>query len=102
MSVGLTRAAVEHSQDMINRDYFDHSGFPQRVRRYKAASYLGENIAYGSGGFAQPSGILSLWRASPPHKKILLTAKFRQVGIGMATGDLFGQTETATTADFSS
>lgn len=102
LSNGLTLSARAHSRDMLANGYFDHRGFPQRVRKYRHASYVGENIAWGTGDFGEPSGVLSLWRSSPPHKKILLTARFTRVGVGIASGTFFGQSDAVlTTANFS-
>lgn len=102
LSTGLSRSAREHSEDMLRNGYFDHRGFPQRVRKYRHASYVGENISWGTGDFGKPKGTLSLWQSSPPHKKILLTARFTRVGVGMVSGTFFGQGNAViTTANFS-
>lgn len=99
---GLSSAAREHSQDMLDKGYFDHRGFPQRVRKYRNANYVGENIAWGTGGYGDPSGVLSLWRSSPEHNKIMLTARFSHVGVGMISGTFSNQRNAVvTTADFS-
>lgn len=102
MNTQLGLSANEHSRDMLRKGYFDHRGFPQRVRKYRNASYVGENISWGTGGFGKPDGVLSLWRSSPPHKKVLLTARFTRIGVGMVEGKFFGQNGAViTTANFS-
>jgi uncharacterized protein YkwD len=94
--VGTTRplriAATRHSQDMVRRHYFAHvspSGqtVTDRVRR---AGYdggrLGENIGWGSGSLGTPAAIVQAWMNSPPHRAIILTPAFRDVGVGIAQG----------------
>jgi uncharacterized protein YkwD len=92
----LSAAALRHSQDMVRRDYFAHTGpsgdtFVQRIR---AAGYLasarrwlvGENLAWGWGLRGSPAGIVRAWLRSPEHRKILLRPSYREVGIGVALG----------------
>jgi uncharacterized protein YkwD len=93
----LTRAAETHSQDMMDRDYFDHdtkgSGatFDQRIKdegyRYRTA---GENIAWGSGSLGSPANIMKGWMRSDGHRKNILNKGFREVGIGVAEGTYGG------------
>lgn len=102
-SNALHASALEHSQDMVANSYFDHRGFPERVRRHRNATLVGENIAYGGGQYGTPSGTLTLWKNSPPHNKVLLTAKFRRVGVGVVIGVFLGTSDAVvTTANFSS
>jgi uncharacterized protein YkwD len=103
MNVGLRTAARLHSQDMLARGYFDHRGFPDRVRRHHQSYFVGENIAFGNGGSGTAKGVMYLWQNSPPHKAILLTAGWKKVGVGIATGTYDGANDVSmTTADFSS
>jgi uncharacterized protein YkwD len=94
--MGTTRplrvAATRHSVDMVRRHYFAHvspSGqtVTDRVRR---AGYdggrLGENIGWGSGSLATPAAIVQAWMNSPPHREIILTPAFRDLGVGIAQG----------------
>ena len=85
-------AATRHSKDMVRRHYFAHvspSGqtVTDRVRR---AGYdggrLGENIGWGSGSLATPAAIVQAWMNSPPHRAIILTPGFRDLGVGIAQG----------------
>lgn len=43
---------------------------------------IGENIAWGSGGYAAPRATMDAWIHSDGHRENLLTASFRDVGIG--------------------
>lgn len=92
----LTRAAVGHARDQVNRRYFSHTSqngasFVDRIRR---AGYvrgrkrltLGENIGMGRGSKSTPSAIVQAWMASPPHRANILKGRFRDIGIGIAVG----------------
>jgi uncharacterized protein YkwD len=92
----LASAARRHSLDMVRRGYFAHTGpsgdtFVQRIR---AAGYLrsartwlvGENLGWGWGAGASPSGIVDAWMHSPEHRKILLRPSYGEVGVGVVRG----------------
>ena len=87
----LDLASVRHAQDMVRNKYFAHGDF---VGRIKATSYLsgagswtvGENIAWGTGGYGTPAGIVKSWMNSPPHRANILSSHFRDIGIGIARG----------------
>jgi uncharacterized protein YkwD len=92
----LRLAAARHSRDMVRRHYFAHvSPSGQTVTdRVKKAGYLhgadshhlGENIGWGSGSLGTPAAIVQAWMNSPPHREIILTRDFRDVGVGIAAG----------------
>jgi uncharacterized protein YkwD len=104
-STPLHNAARFHSADMLQNGYFEHDSQNQawdvRVSRYLKSTLLGENIAWGSGSYGTPEGIVSQWMHSPPHRAIILTAGLHRVGLGIATGT-FDSTPGAVmvTADF--
>ena len=82
----LMRAARAHSTDMARRGYFDHGDFVRRLRRFGVRlPYVGENLAYGSGGMGA-GDVVKMWIASPPHRQNLLDPGFQRVGVGMAVG----------------
>ena len=106
-SAALRGAAREHSADMLQRDYFAHDSrnesFDKRIRRHLASSLVGENIAWGSGSYGTPAGIVKMWMHSPPHRHIILMPALHRVGLGVATGTFHGDPGTVmATADFSS
>ena len=106
-NIRLRGAAREHSSDMIAHDYFEHDSpnehFDVRIRRHVDAPLVGENIAWGTGKYGSPEGVVSLWMHSAPHRRIILMAKLRRVGLGIAIGPFQGQQDaTVATADFSS
>jgi len=89
----LQAAARAHSTEMSNRKYFSHSSaggesFERRIIRYgyKRSGYsywaAGENIAWGGGLYATASAVVNSWMRSPGHRAVILTRKFRDVGLG--------------------
>jgi uncharacterized protein YkwD len=90
----LGKAAQGHSTDMAVNNYFSHTSLDGRtfVDRVKAQGYtsfssLGENIAAGQPTAAQ---VVNAWLKSPGHCKNIMNPKFRDLGVGHATGGTFG------------
>jgi uncharacterized protein YkwD len=83
----LDRAAVGHSRDMVRNKYFEHGDFAGRIHNagYRG-SFIGENIAWGSGPYATPRSIVNMWMHSPGHRANILGARYRDIGIGIAAG----------------
>jgi uncharacterized protein YkwD len=99
----LQKAARSHSEDMIRRDYFSHDtkgrneSSCERVRRFGYRwRACRENIGYNS----TPNKMFGAWMRSPGHRRNILNAKFREVGIGARTGNYNGSKTTMYTADF--
>jgi uncharacterized protein YkwD len=92
----LSEGARAHSLDMIDEQYFGHVSKSGRdvVDRLTRTGYLGraqnwavgENLAWGSGGRSIPRRIVNGWMGSPGHRHNILSARFREIGIGMAVG----------------
>ena len=84
----LETAALLHSQDMANQNYFSHTGKngSQPWDRMTAAGYAwrtaAENIAAG-----QPdlTGVMDGWVKSPGHCANLMSVAYTEVGMAMAT-----------------
>ena len=90
---------------MLKKDYFEHDSpreaWDARVSRYLKGVTIGENIAWGSGSFGTPEGIVSQWMHSPPHRRIILTPGLHRVGLGIAVGTFDGTPGAVlATADF--
>jgi uncharacterized protein YkwD len=106
----LSRAARRHSRAMARQKFFSHTSpggasFVDRIRGtgYLAGArswYIGENIAYGSGQRSSPRAIGSAWMNSPPHRANILSASFREIGIGLASGTPTGGRGATYTTDF--
>ena len=89
----LRGIALGHSLDMVERDYFaDDSASGQTPfvdvmdSPYRAgATHLtaGQNIGWGTLGDATPLQMVRGWMASPPHRKIILTGAYRNIGVGI-------------------
>jgi uncharacterized protein YkwD len=43
-----------------------------------------QNIGWGTGGLATPLGVVEEWMRSPPHRLIILSGGYRDVGVGAA------------------
>jgi uncharacterized protein YkwD len=97
----LERASRAHSREMVGRDYFSHSSysgtsFSTRLIRFgfSPAGYrswaVGEDIAYGSGSRGTAAAIFRAWMRSPSHRAVILTARYRSVGVGRAAGTYKG------------
>jgi uncharacterized protein YkwD len=50
------------------------------------AWWLGENIAYGTQEQGQPIHIVTAWMRSPGHRRNILNARYRNIGIGVTHG----------------
>ena len=104
----LGRAADYHSWEMLDANYFDHSSrngesFDRRVRRYANHRALGETLAM-VGGCRRGSArqVVRMWMNSPGHRAILLSGKFRRIGLAKRTGRLGATRACVVTADFAS
>jgi uncharacterized protein YkwD len=98
----LTRAARDHSADMIRRDYLGHGRVEAWLEAYgyHRRDY-GENIGGGSGARGRPRPTFERWMNSPTHRGNILDGRFRQIGIGIATGNWRGMGDyTIYTVDF--
>jgi uncharacterized protein YkwD len=113
-SGGLDTSARRHSLEMGRLGYFAHSSadgtsFWRRIERYYTASghsywSVGENLAWREPSL-NAAQAMSLWIASPPHLKNLLSRQWRQVGISAvsvadAPGVYGGGHAVIITADF--
>jgi uncharacterized protein YkwD len=104
-SAALRSSAREHSADMLVHQYFEHDtpkeSFDQRIRRHLDSSLVGEDIAWGTGKYSTPEGLVQLWMHSPTHRHIILMRELHRVGLGVAVGTFEGSPDAAmATADF--
>ena len=114
LSARLTAAADQHSAEMAADGYFEHeshdgSAFWKRIARYYAASgygywSVGENLLWSSPD-VDPAKALELWMNSPEHRKNILTARWREIGVSAvhvaaAPGAYHGLDVTIITTDF--
>lgn len=104
----LQKVARAHSRDMIQRDYFSHTtkgtnrvGCDRVKNSGYRFRYCAENIAWGQREKGEPDNIMRSWMESSGHRRNILNGRYREVGIGTATGTFRGQRGVTTyTVDF--
>ena len=83
----LSSVATKKSQDMIDKNYFDHTsptyGSPFDMMKKFGISYrtAGENIAKGQ---RTPQEVMNAWMNSSGHRANILNANFTKLGVGIA------------------
>lgn len=90
----LERIAAGQAKDMVVGDYFGDNtpsgGTPwQRITASHYASgahslWAAQNIGWGTDELATPTGMVNIWMLSPPHREIMLTGGYHDVGVGVA------------------
>ena len=100
-NVQLDVAASRHAADMFERRYFSHvspggSDLGDRVRRAGFARSgcswaVGEVLAWGVGSRSTAAGTVRAWLRSPGHRRILVSGRYGQIGLGMQLGTPFDQ-----------
>ncbi len=93
----LQKAAQDHTDKMGASGCFAHecSGEGALDVRLESVDYLtgglsrwafGENIAWGMESLGTPESIVDAWMNSPGHRANILSAQFREIGVGFARG----------------
>ena len=110
----LSAAADVHSRAMGTYGFFAHdsrdgSEFWKRVQRYYGPRgyetwAVGENLLWSSGGLTAATA-LRLWMKSPGHRRNILTARWREIGLSAvsvhsAPGVFGGRDVVIVTTDF--
>ncbi len=89
----LGSVASSQASTMVSWDYFADvrptgqtpmslvgvTSYPEHTE----AVAVGQNIAWGTGSFATPAHIVTAWMASPPHRANILSAQYRDAGVGV-------------------
>jgi uncharacterized protein YkwD len=113
LNAELAATARQHSLSMAEKGYFDHasltgSPFWKRIEgKYSKRAtrwFVGENLVWGSPDLTAGEA-LTMWLESPAHRKNLLMAAWREIGLGAvhslsAPGVYGGLAATILTADF--
>jgi uncharacterized protein YkwD len=90
----LRRIGSKQADEMVIGEYFgddslsgwtpmqriEASAYATRARSLSAA----QNIGWGSGALATPAAMVRAWMLSPPHREIMLSDDYRNIGIGIA------------------
>lgn len=89
-NAALTQAATAHSDDMVARNFFSHTGSngSSTGDRAAAAGYAfsrwGENIAAGQSTVAI---VVDGWMKSDGHCANIMSDKFRDIGVACVAGN---------------
>ncbi len=97
VSRSLANSASAYSRYMLDNDFFGHQARIPVASRFRTA---GETLAWHSGLKPGPRQTVRQWMASPPHRAVLMSSAFRQVGMGMERGRLNGRATTMWVAHF--
>ena len=88
VSATLRRSAQLRANAIVRCRQFSHTPCGQSFASvFRAAGYtrgrysVGENIAWGSGSLASAQHALASWLTSPPHRRVLLTRTWRELGV---------------------
>jgi uncharacterized protein YkwD len=92
----LDLAAGRHATDMFQRRYFSHvspggGDLADRARRSGFARrnctwMVGEVLAWGVGSRSTAAGTVRAWMNSPGHRRILISGRYGQIGLGLQAG----------------
>jgi len=103
----LDLAAARHATDMFERRYFSHvspggGDLGDRARRAgyalrRCAWRVGEILAWGVGPRSTAAGTVRAWMDSAPHRRILVSRRYRELGLGMQAGTPFDAFPTGVT-----
>ncbi|MEM7373324.1 MAG: CAP domain-containing protein [Bacteroidota bacterium] len=88
----LEGAALRHSKDMAEKNYFSHTGSDGSTHSQRiadtgyAAINSGENIAAGT-NFTDEEQLVQLWIDSPGHCKNIMNASFKEMGVAQVKNE---------------
>lgn len=93
-NLALGLAAQEHSNAMAAQNFFSHEGDGTPASRAQSAGYMagastwgiGENLEWASGKAASPRAVVDGWMRSAEHRSVMLSARFRHIGVGVTGG----------------
>jgi uncharacterized protein YkwD len=86
LSTALRRSATLRANAIVRCRQFSHTPCGQSFGSvFRAVGYtraaFGENLAWGSGSLASPQQAVNAWLASPPHRRVLLSRGWRELGV---------------------
>ncbi|NTU69462.1 hypothetical protein HGB13_01350 [bacterium] len=93
----LANAARSKGHDMINRDYFSHNTPDGKTPWTFILSagynyiYAGENLAMN---YSVAEDVMNAWMNSGGHRANILGANYKELGVGVVTGEYQGYTTT--------
>jgi len=86
-SWSLLFSAKRYARAMMRADYFGHLG---RIPVSSGWNATGETLAWHRGWRAKPRRTVSRWMHSPGHRAVLLSSRYRRIGLGKARGNYAG------------
>jgi uncharacterized protein YkwD len=95
----LIAAAQGHSDAMVAGNFFAHIGADGTpASRASSAGYakgadrwgIGENLGFGTGRLGSPKSIVNAWMHSGVHHDVILSKRWRQIGVGVTVGSPIG------------
>jgi uncharacterized protein YkwD len=103
-SATLAAAAQAHTDAMTSENFFSHEGDGTPASRASNAGYMagarawgvGEDLFWGAATRSTPSATVNAWMHSAPHRSVMLSRSFRQVGVGVDQGSPVGADNTNT------
>ena len=92
----LDRSATLRARDIRRCEDFSHTPCGQPfitvftlVHYFTGAAAVGENLEWGQGPLGTARSAVAHWLASPPHREILYTGKWRDLGVARIHSTLF-------------
>jgi uncharacterized protein YkwD len=89
----LQSVAAGQALDMVQGNYFGDDSLSGQtpMQRILASTYpahavhvnAAQNIGWATGPLATPAAMLQAWMSSAPHRKIILTPSFHDIGVGV-------------------
>lgn len=93
-TTALDGVASDFACRMVEEGFFSHydpvSGEGPAARAARASYrfyFVGENLAAGQ---TSVSSVMRDWMASPEHRQVILSSKWREAGIGLRQGGAYG------------
>lgn len=97
-SAELDHSAALRARDIRRCQDFSHTPCGQAfidvftaVHYFTGTAAVGENLAWGQAQLGTPRAAMAMWLGSPPHRTVLYTAKWRDLGVARTHGALFGR-----------
>jgi len=91
----LQGVAIRQVNEMVRFNYFaDNRPSGQTPASLIASTHYaahavslstGQNLGWATGVDATPASIVAAWMCSPPHREIMLSAEFHDVGVGVSS-----------------
>jgi len=82
-SWSLLGSAARYANRMMSWDYFGHQA---RIPVASGWSAAGETLAWHRGWRLKPGRTVRVWMHSPTHRAVLLSSRYRKIGVGKARG----------------